>query len=460
MRILGSQRSAAVAVSTLGTAGARLTGALGGVLSARLLGPEGKGQYALVVLAATVAGTIGSAGLEFWVAREVARGDGRLANGGPPGARLNGERLTGERAVAPDPVGGSVVRRVVGRHLVVAATVLAVVTAFALIVAVPVGWATVGEILAAGLLALATVVSMLLLAVPHGQLRMGVVAVATTAGGATYLVWTGVLLVVGTPSVSLAVLGAGAAAVVIAAVALLGSVPGLRPVMGPWRSDPITSFGHLDAARFGLPAMAGEVLTLLSSRLDVVLVAVLLDVRSAGLYVVALAFSELLLVLPDGVALVVLPSASQQLSTPGSSAPRRSIARLTRSSAVVMAAAAVAMMAVSGPAMRTVFGSSFVGAGRAVPAVLLATVAFGVWKILAAEVTALGRPGARAASSALGLVVMVAADSLLVPALGLAGAGLGSALGSIASVTHLARARRALLTREEPLGLLALVDPQ
>jgi O-antigen/teichoic acid export membrane protein len=61
-----------IAVSGVGTVIFRLVGAAGGVLAAHLLGPEGKGVAALLVLAGTVIGTLGTGGLQIWASRQVA----------------------------------------------------------------------------------------------------------------------------------------------------------------------------------------------------------------------------------------------------------------------------------------------------------------------------------------------------------------------------------------------------
>ena len=61
-----AQKSAVreVALSGVGTVGFRITGALGGVLAARLLGPSGRGSAALLVLMATALGTLATVGLQ------------------------------------------------------------------------------------------------------------------------------------------------------------------------------------------------------------------------------------------------------------------------------------------------------------------------------------------------------------------------------------------------------------
>ncbi|MEO6469634.1 MAG: hypothetical protein ABIP21_11080, partial [Acidimicrobiia bacterium] len=63
-------------------------------------------------------------------------------------------------------------------------------------------------------------------------------------------------------------------------------------------------------------------------------------------------------------------------------------------------------------------------------------IAGGAWKIVAADVAARTGTGPRLVSALVGLVTMVSADLLLIPAAGLRGAAIGAALGySVALVT-------------------------
>ena len=70
----------ALTLSAGGTAAARITGAIGGVFAARLLGPSGRGQLAVLVFVAVAGSMAAAAGIQFWVARQVAR-EGGVASG-------------------------------------------------------------------------------------------------------------------------------------------------------------------------------------------------------------------------------------------------------------------------------------------------------------------------------------------------------------------------------------------
>lgn len=388
----------ALALSTGGAAGARIAGAVGGLLAARLLGPTGRGQLAVLVVLGTAGATVAAAGIHFWVAREVARrGQARP------------------------------VTRVVGVHAIVIVCCLPVVgllAAPAITALTGVGPAAIAACVA---LAIAGALAFLVLAIPHGLRAMGIVGLATILGGATYACITAILLATGTDSVTLVVLGAVAGQVVVAAVALVYG----RRALGR-RTDDEPPPRYRGALAFSVPAGAGELVLLAMLRIDVVLVAAFLPVADAGLYAVAIALSEFLWVIPDGIALVVLPTSTVD---PAATRSRRLIA-LTFG---VTAACGVVLSIVAQPLITTLFGASFGGAAAAVPLLAVAAVAGGVWKVLGADIVAAGRTSPRLWSASVGLVCMVAVDVVAIPTLGIRGAALGAAFGYTVAAAVLRR---------------------
>jgi O-antigen/teichoic acid export membrane protein len=379
----------ALALSSGGTAAARLTGAVGGVFAARLLGPAGRGQLAVLVFVAIAASMAAAAGMQFWIAREVARGHG-------------------VRSVA----------RVVRAHvlvIVVTVPLLGLLAARAIEALAEVGPAAVAATVA---VATTAAVSLVLLAVPNGLRAMGVVATATVASGVVYVFGTASLLVGDERSVALVLCAAAFGNVVACAIALSWArrAPRGRQLALPTRQ------AYRGALAFGWPGGAGELVLLAMLRVDVVIVAAFLPLREVGLYAVATALAEVLWIVPDGVAQVVLPTTAR-------SPERAPTARLLRASSLITAAVGVVLVVVARPAIDVVFGPAFVGAAAAVPLLAVASLAGGVWKIVGAEIVARGTTKPRLTSACLGLAVMVLVDLVAVPAWGIAGAALGSACG-------------------------------
>lgn len=375
-----------VALSTLGTGLARVTGAIGGLLAARLLGPAGRGEYALLILAGTAAGTMGTGGLQFWATGRLGRGD------------------------------RSQIRAVLERHALRAAG-LTVLVGF---VAVLLG-ASATTTTATVAFAIAWTVSVLWLAVPNGELDMGTVAAATTAGGALFIAWMVLLDVLGARSVAAVVSGAAAANAVVVPLTIRH-----------FRRLPIDAGeGYRAAMGLGWSPLVSELVTLGMFRVDIALVALMINNRAAGLYAVATALTELLWLVPDGVTLVVLPAAS--------GGQRSEARRLTLIAAGVTACGALLLSLAARPLIVALFGHVYASASSAVPALAVAAVAIGMWKMAAADAVASGRGRLRAVSSVVGLVVMLTADAVLIPWLGIGGAGVGAALGYGAAAAYVVR---------------------
>jgi O-antigen/teichoic acid export membrane protein len=379
----------ALALSSGGTAAARVTGAIGGVFAARLLGPAGRGQLAVLTFVAVAGSMAAAAGIQFWVAREVAREGGVQS-----------------------------VARVVRAHVLVIA--IAVPFVGFLAAAGIEELASVGIAAVAATVAVATTAaaSLVLLAVPNGLRAMGVVATATVASGAVYVLGAAGLLVIDERSVVM-VLGAAAIGNVLACG--IAVAWGRRAPRGEAPEVP-TGQAYRRALEFGWAGGAGELVLLAMLRVDVLIVAAFLPLRDVGLYAVATALAEILWIVPDGVAQVVLPTTAR--NPDGAPTPR-----LLRLSSLITLAGGLVLIVVARPAIELVFGPAFAGAADAVPLLAVASLAGGMWKIVGAEIVARGTTKPRLTSACLGLAVMVLVDVFAVPAFGIAGAALGSACG-------------------------------
>jgi hypothetical protein len=75
------------------------------------------------------------------------------------------------------------------------------------------------------------------------------------------------------------------------------------------------------------------------------------------------------------------------------------------------------------------FGRVFDEAASAVAPLALAAVALGGWKLVVADLAGRGLTAVRPRTIGAGLVAMLAADCVLIPAFGIVGAGCGSVVG-------------------------------
>jgi O-antigen/teichoic acid export membrane protein len=165
--------------------------------------------------------------------------------------------------------------------------------------------------------------------------------------------------------------------------------------------------------------MFGGLVTHTLYRLDVALVALWRSPAEAGLYIVALAVTEVLWVLPNSAAQAIVPRSTSVTST-------LDVSRVSRVLVALMAAGGLVIIVAAPAIIPLVFGHSFDGATAAVPFLVVAAIAVGLWKLFSFNLLAQGDPRSRLVTGVAGLVVMVAMDALVIPRLGIAGAAAGS----------------------------------
>jgi O-antigen/teichoic acid export membrane protein len=369
----------------------RVTGAAGGVVAAHLLGPAGRGTYALEVLFGSGIGLALTCGLQFWVA-------GRLA---------------------VDPTAADV-RMVLRRQVRILAPVMTVLAGAS--ACLPSSARAAALVLLA--IAASNAISTVAVAIPLGLRRTRTAAVALGAGGAAWIGWLCLAVLLDWRAPAAVALGAAVAQLVTAAVCLRFGARTLPRGAASARSRS----HHRKVVRAEVAAGLGEVVLLAAFRVDVALVAVLVGPRAAGLYAVATSVAEGLWVMPDAIANVALPQVA---------AHARTNVRLIRGAAVGSAALlAVPVLLVRQPLITTVFGSDFGDAATAIPGLLVAVVLLSAWKVDSAALSARGRGAIRLQSAAVALGVLVVGDLLLVPRWGIAGASIAcaAAYGSAAVI--------------------------
>jgi len=207
----------------------------------------------------------------------------------------------------------------------------------------------------------------------------------------------------------------------------------------------------------------GSLLQFLVQRVDVLLISVLLDLRALGLYAVAYGVAELLLLLPQRFGNLYLARVAGQPE--GSPQSAREIP-LSTSAVVLGTAAAAVFLALAAPwAIQVFYGRSFAGSVKPFLLLLPGVCALAAGSVQNAYLSGAGRLDVNARVAALGLILNVALNLLLIPGYGIAGAAVASsltygfqALWLIHTVARLASASPlAMLTSAPPAVLLDLL---
>ncbi len=244
------------------------------------------------------------------------------------------------------------------------------------------------------------------------------------------------------PGAVLATVLGPAAGLVLAAVLLRRAGLSLRPRAGWAYLRP--------ALRYGVTVEASYLVTVMFLRVDVLVVYSLAGANAAGQYSVALTVAALVGLLPIAISHATFP----RMANVEVDEANELTVRAFRFALVAAVAGGLLLAAATPLLVPLLFGAAFRPA--VAPAMLLIPGSI-IWSsqwVLCRAAAARGRPGLLLRSFGLGLVVMGVIDWALVPHLGLVGAALGSAAGPAAGLLLCFRAYRGSSWWPVPLRVL------
>jgi O-antigen/teichoic acid export membrane protein len=386
---------------------------ISGPVTARLLGPTGRGDLALLLIVTVICSTLGGAGLPSAVAYGIAR-HSLPARGVLRVIRRTWLALSLAAAVASAAAVILLERTLPGSSLALTAGLVALwvvsIMAWKLMQA-----CIQGEhhfALSNWLLSLSPVLSAIVLLCVFLWRRHAPVSEVL-----------GVLVVT---NVAACIIGGFAAASV------------LRP-------NPVAL--HLTVRpllRYGFRSLAGTSAPVDTFSVDQALVGLALSRHQLGLYAVAGAFNNLPSLFVNGIATIALP----RIAAESDNATRNHlIARIALAAVLVGAAASVFAEVIVAWALPFAFGSGFSGAVPVARVLIVAGFFLAVRRMLVVFLQASGRPGETTVGELIALVALTIAAGVLVPTLGLIGGGLALILAALVADSYLTWALRTSMVR-------------
>lgn len=199
---------------------------------------------------------------------------------------------------------------------------------------------------------------------------------------------------------------------------------------------------------YGLRSYGIDLLGTLAGQLDQVLVVGLLAPASMGMYVVALALSRMLNLFQGSIVSVLFPKVA--------ACPIKEVVALTgqavRVSTALTFLAAIAVMILGPVLLRLLYGPEYMGAVPVLRILVIEVVIGGTTWVLAQSFMALGRPGIVTILQGIGLGLTIPLMLLLIPTYGLVGAGL-ALLGSTTARLFFVLISYPLILKVHPPGL-------
>jgi O-antigen/teichoic acid export membrane protein len=401
-------------LGTLGAIGATVISGVASIMIARELGVVARGRWAVVSSTAVVVAAIAGTGLPTAAAYGA--------------ARLNSPER--ERFVRASITGG-LVMSLVGAvvYLAASAAIHPPVTAVTVIVGCSIPAALVFyQTLHALILVVSTMRWFALVQVITAVATLIAVLVASVLGQLSVL--------------DVVAISAGSSTV--------GCGVGLVALKRTAGSPTRILIAPVQAARLLRPYVAYATLTFITlsltqivQRVDVLLVSGYKGSRAAGLYAVAVQVTDLMLVVPGALGLVIFRRTAK-------SAPNHygsMLVMLRWTGAFGVAAAAVALAA-AGWVVPLVFGASYRGSVEPLRLLLPGVIAFALLTVLSQYLAGRGRPRAVVVAWLIGAVIGVGADLVVIPAFGIAGAAVVSSAAYLIVMALHVRALRDLRRRD------------
>ena len=194
----------------------------------------------------------------------------------------------------------------------------------------------------------------------------------------------------------------------------------------------------VEELRFGTRVLPGTLAERLQLRSDAFLLNLLLGVRATGVYSVTSGLAETLWYVPNALGTVMFSRAVD----PGEDAAGTAVV-LARATVAITLVLAIPAFLLGPWLVEVVYGAGFAGAGVALRWILPGVVAYSVVAVLSRYLTGRGRPGLTTAIMLVGLAVNIVANVLLIPAAGISGAAASSSISyGVTAVLILAAFRR------------------
>ena len=203
--------------------------------------------------------------------------------------------------------------------------------------------------------------------------------------------------------------------------------------------------------RYSFPAYLANLLQFLNYRLDLFLVASLIGVRAVGLYALAVSLAQLIWLVSNSAAVVLLPRVASEVDTPADNARR--VAQVARLVLLISLVAGLGVAVLAPVLLPLVYGLPFRESVEPLIYLLPGVIAFSVVNVLASYIAGVGRPQINLIVSGAGLAITLILDLTLIPAIGIRGAALASTMSYLLS-TLLTVAIFARMTGLRPIEVL------
>jgi len=206
----------------------------------------------------------------------------------------------------------------------------------------------------------------------------------------------------------------------------------LVPLLGEKKSGKTSAHVIIKTLGYGWKAHLGNILAFVNYKADMFLANLFLGPAAVGIYVVAVALAEKLWLISQAVSTVLLPRLAQLSSD---EAKRKQLTPLVaRWVLTVTLLGALAVAAIAGPLIGSLFGADYSDALIPLWILLPGIVLMSASRVLANDIAARGRPELNMYTAMVVVAVNVAGNLILIPLYGLTGAAAATTIAYLLNV--------------------------
>lgn len=184
-----------------------------------------------------------------------------------------------------------------------------------------------------------------------------------------------------------------------------------------------------DLFRYGFKTHIGNILKDLSYRLDILIISYFLPASSVGFYVVAVTIAEIVWKIPDAIGMVLLP----RVAKIGADSARELTPAVSRAVFIMVSCLATLLALFSSKIIVLFFGLEFLPSTTALLILLPGMISLTIWKIIATDLIAEGYPAEYSLTAMVSLIASIILDLWLIPRYGVVGAALASTTAYISA---------------------------
>ena len=204
---------------------------------------------------------------------------------------------------------------------------------------------------------------------------------------------------------------------------------------------------------FGLQSHLGSIFNYSNRRLDMYIINLLIGVENVGFYAIAVAVSEILWYIPTSISALLFSKVSANLKDKKSD---DFTALVCRNTLFILFISAILLAILAKPIIKLLYSAEFLPSLAALMILLPGIVFSGIISILNANIKGNGRPIIPTLSAMLGLITNIPLNFLLIPKYGIRGAALATTISyTIVSISVLI-----IFSRLSGIGVFKTLFPQ